>query len=144
MQYLMNCLLFIYLFSYIRSSLLSLVVVSRGYSLLQCVGFSLWWLLLLPSVGSRRTGFSSCGTRVLERRLHSVAHGLSCSATCGIFPDQGSNRVPCIGKRILNHCTTREVLNCLFLNSHFLSCLDLLLLELTANFLYLPSPCPHY
>ncbi|KAJ8792840.1 hypothetical protein J1605_004025 [Eschrichtius robustus] len=25
------------------------------------------------------------------RRLSSVAHGLSCSAACGIFPDQGSN-----------------------------------------------------
>ena len=32
-----------------------------------------------------------------------------CTA-CGIFPDQGSNpcRVPCIGRWILNHCTTRE------------------------------------
>ena len=25
---------------------LSLVVASRGYSLLRCVGFSLWWLLV--------------------------------------------------------------------------------------------------
>ena len=40
---------------------LSLVVLSRGYSLLRCAGFSLWWLLLLRSTGSRRTGFSSCG-----------------------------------------------------------------------------------
>ena len=38
---------------------LSLVAVSRGYSSLRCVGFSLGWLLLLRSVGSRRTGFSS-------------------------------------------------------------------------------------
>ena len=42
---------------------LSLVAASRGYSSLQCVGFSLRWLLLLQSTGSRRTGFSSCGTR---------------------------------------------------------------------------------
>ena len=42
---------------------LSLVVVSGGYSSLQCAGFSLWWLLLLWSTGSRRVGFSSCGTR---------------------------------------------------------------------------------
>ena len=42
---------------------LSLVVVRGGYSLLQCVGFSLWWLLLLRSTGSRRAGFSSCGMR---------------------------------------------------------------------------------
>ena len=42
---------------------LSLVVASGGYSSLRCVGFSLWWLLLLWSMGSRRVGFSSCGSR---------------------------------------------------------------------------------
>ena len=41
---------------------LSLVAASRGYSLLWCAGFSLRWLLLLWSTGSRHTGFSSCGT----------------------------------------------------------------------------------
>ena len=41
---------------------LSLVVVSRGYSSLRCVSFSLRWLLLLQSTGSRRAGFS-CGTQ---------------------------------------------------------------------------------
>ena len=40
---------------------LSLVAASGGYSSLQCAGFSLWWLLLLQSTGSRHTGFSSCG-----------------------------------------------------------------------------------
>ena len=40
---------------------LSLVAVSRVYSSLQCAGFSLWWLLLLWSTGSRHEGFSSCG-----------------------------------------------------------------------------------
>ena len=50
---------------------LSLVVVSGGYSSLQCVGFSLWWLLLLWSMGSRRAGFSSCGTWTLEHRFSS-------------------------------------------------------------------------
>ena len=33
----------------------------RGYSLLWCAGFSLRWLLLLQSTGSRCAGFSSCG-----------------------------------------------------------------------------------
>ena len=42
---------------------LSLVAASGGYSLLRCVSFSLWWLLMLRSSGSRRTGFSSCGSR---------------------------------------------------------------------------------
>ena len=36
-------------------------------------------------------GLSSCGSWDLERRLSIVAHGLSCSAACGIFPDQRSN-----------------------------------------------------
>ena len=50
---------------------LSLVVVSGGYSSLQCAGFSLQWLLLLRSTGSRRAGFSSCGFRALEHSLSS-------------------------------------------------------------------------
>ena len=50
---------------------LSLVAVSGGYSSLWCAGFSLWWLLLLRSTGSRHSGFSSCGTRALECRLSS-------------------------------------------------------------------------
>ena len=41
---------------------LSLAAASRGYCLSQCAGFSFWWLLLLWSMGSRRTGFSSCCT----------------------------------------------------------------------------------
>ena len=63
--------LFIYLFLFIYFWLcwvfvaahgLSLVAVSRGYSSLRCVGLSLRWLLLLWSMGSRRAGFSNCGT----------------------------------------------------------------------------------
>ena len=50
---------------------LSLVAASGGYSSLRCTGFSLWWLLLSRSTGSRRTDFSSCGSRALERRLSS-------------------------------------------------------------------------
>ena len=61
---------YIYLFIYfwlcwvfVAARGLSLVVASGGYSSLRCVGFSLWWLLLLWSTGSRRAGFSSCGAR---------------------------------------------------------------------------------
>ena len=50
---------------------LSLVAASGGYSSLRCAGFSLRWLLLLRSTGSRRAGFSSCGSRAPERRLSS-------------------------------------------------------------------------
>ena len=42
---------------------LSLVVVSGDYSSLLREGFSLRWLLLLRSTGSRSAGFSSCGAR---------------------------------------------------------------------------------
>ena len=41
----------------------SLSVASGGYSSLQCTSFSLRWLLLLQSTGSRRVHFSSCSTR---------------------------------------------------------------------------------
>ena len=71
---------------------LSLVAASGDYSSLQCVGFSLQWPLLLRSTGSRHVGFSSCGSRAPESVV--VAHGLSCSAACGILPDQGSNPCP--------------------------------------------------
>ena len=61
---------------------LSLVAASGGHSSLRCAGLSLSRPLLLRSTGSRRTG------SVI------VAHGPSCSAACGIFPDQGSNPCP--------------------------------------------------
>ena len=64
--YLFICGVFVFFFwlcwVFIAARGLSLVVVSGGYSSLQCVGFSLSWLLLLRSTGSRRAGFSSCGT----------------------------------------------------------------------------------
>ena len=61
---------------------LSLVAASGGHSSSRCAGLSLSRPLLLRSTGSRRTG------SVI------VAHGPSCSAACGIFPDQGSNPCP--------------------------------------------------
>ena len=38
-----------------------------------------------------------------------VVHKLSCSVAYGIFQDQGSTHVPCIGRWIFILCTTREV-----------------------------------
>ena len=55
---------------------LSLVAASGGYSSLRCVGFSLQWLLLLWSIGSRCMGFSSCS----RRPSVAAARGLS---SCG-------------------------------------------------------------
>ena len=75
---------------------LSLVAASGGYSSLWCAGFSLWWLLLLWSTGSRHVGFSSCGSQALERRLSSW--GTRAQLLRGMWdlpgPGQGSN--PCL------------------------------------------------
>ena len=80
---------FIYLFIYfwlrwvfVSVRGLSPAVASRGHSSLRCAGLSLSRPLLLQSTGSRRAGSVV------------VAHGLSCSVACGIFPDQGSNPCP--------------------------------------------------
>ena len=62
-------ILFIYLWLrwvFVAACGLSLVAASRGHSSLWCVGFSLQWLLLLWSTGSRHTGFSSCGTQAQQ------------------------------------------------------------------------------
>ena len=61
---------------------LSLVAVSGGHSSSWCAGISLSQPLLLRSTGSRRAGSVA------------VAHGPSCSAACGILPDQDSNPCP--------------------------------------------------
>ena len=71
--YIYKFYLFIYwlCWVFIAARRLSLVVASGGYPSLRCVGLSLRWLLLLRSTGSRRVGFSSCGSRTLERSLSS-------------------------------------------------------------------------
>ena len=80
---------FIYLFVYlwlcwvlVSVRGLSLVAACGGHSSSRCAGLSLSRPLLLRSTGSRRAGSAI------------VAHGPSCSAACGIFPDQGSNPCP--------------------------------------------------
>ena len=81
--------LFIYLFIYfwlcwvfVSVRGLSPFVASGGHSSSQCRGLSLLWPFLLRSTGSRHAG------SVI------VAHGPSCFAACGIFPDEGSNPCP--------------------------------------------------
>ena len=75
---------------------------------------------------SHRGGFSCCGAQALGHAGLSsggtwaqylqlpgsvvVAHRLSCSAACGIAPDQGLNPVSCIGRWIFYHGATREAL----------------------------------
>ena len=61
---------------------LSPVVASGGHSSSRCAGLSPSRPLLLRSTGYRRAGSVV------------VAHGPTCSAACGILPDQGSNPCP--------------------------------------------------
>ena len=105
---------------------LSVVVASGGYSLLWCAGFSLRWLLLLRSTDSRHARFRSCGawahqlwlvgSRAQAQQLWHT--GLVVLRHVGSSWTRAQTCVPCIGRRILNHCTTREVLVSLFLKSH--------------------------
>ena len=77
---------------------------SGGYSSLWCVGFSLRWLLLLRSTGTRREGFSSCGARAQQL----WRTGLVAPRHVGFSWSRARTCVPCVGRRILNHCATRE------------------------------------
>ena len=82
--FLKNLFIYLFLLCWVFVSVrgLSLVVASGGHSSSRCAGLSLSRPILLWTTGSRRAG------SVI------VAHGPSCSAACGIFPDQGSNPCP--------------------------------------------------
>ena len=84
---LLNYDLFIYLFIWLCWVFVSVrglppAAASGGHSSSRCAGLSPSRPLLLQSTGSRRAGSVV------------VAHEPSCSAACGIFPDQGSNPCP--------------------------------------------------
>ena len=92
----------------------SLVAASGGYSSLRRAGFSLRWLLLLRSMGSRCVGFSNCGTWALERGLSSCGTRAQLLRGMWDLPGPGLKPASCIGRWILNHCATRETLGRLF------------------------------
>ena len=101
-----------------------LLIFGCAVSSLLCVGFSscrkqgllfIAVLRLLIEVASPVAGYGlevrglqQLRLQPLEQGLSSVALGLSCSTTCGIFQDMGIPRhrnqtyVPCIGRQILN------------------------------------------
>ena len=49
-----------------------------------------------------------------------VAHKLSCSEACGIFPEKEWNPVPCISRGILNHQSIKEPLYIVYYVVHLL------------------------
>ena len=59
-----------------------LTVASGGYSQLSCPGFSVWWFLLMQSMGSRACGLSHSSFQALEHRIN------SCSPRAQIVPVQ--------------------------------------------------------
>ena len=84
----------------------SLVSESGGYSSSWYVDFSLPWHLLW-SAGSRWVvGFGSCGPQSLQHRLS------SCDSQtleyAGASWTGARTRIPCIGRRVLYHWTTRD------------------------------------
>ena len=98
---------------------LSLIEVSGGCSSLPCVGFSLWWLLLLWSTGSRCTGFSSCSTQAQQLWLagsraqaQQLWHmGLVAPRHVGSSLTRDGTHIPCIGRseerRVGKECRSR-------------------------------------
>ena len=96
---------------------LSPVVVTRGFSSSWCKGVSLWWPLLLQNTGCR-----ACGLQWLWHVGLLAPWHVRSSLT------RDQTRAPCIGRRILNHWTTREVQNPESFLKHQLACewMDLL------------------
>ena len=82
----------IFIFNFIY--LFNLFIFGCVGSSLWCAGFSLRWLLLLRSTGSRRAGLGSCGL-VAPRHV-------------GSSWTRARTRVSYIGRQILSHCATRE------------------------------------
>ena len=67
-------------------------------------------ILLSCSVwASRWGGFSCCRAWALEHRLSSRGAGFSAPQHVRFSQTQDQTRVPCTGRRILNHWSTREV-----------------------------------
>ena len=85
---------------------------------LGCLGFSLQWLLLLLSTGSRHASFTICSAWTdsadVAVRLWSTgsvvgAHRLSGLGACGILPDQGSSWQPLYGKAASSSLGTQGI-----------------------------------
>ena len=65
---------------------------------------------LVAEHGLQTHRLSSCGLRALERRLSSCGAWAQLLRGMWDLPGPGNRtHVPCIGRRILNHCATKEV-----------------------------------
>ena len=82
----------------------SLVVVSRGCSLLQCVCL-LWWLCCCGAQALGHVGSSGCGSQALEHM------GFVAPQQVGSFWTGDQTHVSGTGKQSLHHWATRESLS---------------------------------
>ena len=114
---------------------LSLIAVSGGYSSLRCTGFSLRWLFFLRSTGSRRTGLQQLWLEGSRAQAQQFRRPLGLVAPRHVVTSRNRDRthVPCIGRRILNHCAIREVQGILIF------ILVLYLPDLDTTFVFLPQ-----
>ena len=93
--------------------------------MLQCAGFPPQWLLWLRGTGSRRTSFSSCGTQAQQLWLAGFRAqaqqlwrmGLVAPWHVGSSRTRDRTHVPCIGRRIPNHCATKGSPTFFFFNT---------------------------
>ena len=86
------------------------LVVSGGYSSLQCMSISLQRLLLLQSTGSRVRGLSSCNSGALEHKLSSFGTwGLVAPRHMKSSWTRDGTCVPYLGRQSLIRCATRAV-----------------------------------
>ena len=69
-------------------------------------------------LGLRRAGFGSCDFRALESGLNSCAAVKSLHAPRHVGSSRTKDRthVPCVGRWVLNHWTTKEVQDTCFKN----------------------------
>ena len=112
--------IYLFIFGCAGSLLLSLVAVSGCYSLLQCMGFSLQWLLLLQDMGSKCMGFVV------------VARGVSCSTACGI-----ESVFPALAGRFLATDPPGKSL-CFFYNGKFVSLATFIYINLDSWLCFIP------
>ena len=86
-------------------------VAARGLSLVAASGgwlLFLQWLLILVASRCRTQALGAWAQQLQRLSTVVVARGSSFSETCGIFLVRDGTHVPCFGRWILNHWTTRE------------------------------------
>ena len=102
-----NCLMYFYLYIYLFLAALGHHCCEWTFSscsewsllFIWCaLGSCLWWLLLLQSTSSRLVGFSTCCWAQLPWGMWNLSSW-----------SRDRTHVPCIGRWIPNHWTTREV-----------------------------------